>query len=211
MLESCILLSDIWGIRHACTEGVSLSPLFSLRQCVVELLHFRLWLIQGLSYISMVICLNIYFPQPHQGNCIMQSKREQPWVLLQLHFHWDWWDDRFQSICLPWNCMHQPYLPKGNGTCKLSGLQWSVGAEKKWLTVIMSLLLCEGFARQPCRGRLELLSSGFLLSLLQFRSLPEDPTSKTELKTKSLERAACKYLHRYRHTCTGTQLFRAWE
>lgn len=72
-----------------CTEGVSLSPLFSLRQCVVELLHFRLWLIQGLSYISMVICLNIYFSQPHQGNCIMQSKREQPWVLLQLHFHWD--------------------------------------------------------------------------------------------------------------------------
>lgn len=26
-----------------------------------------------------------------------------------------------------------PYLLKGNGICKLFGLQWSVGAEKKWL------------------------------------------------------------------------------
>lgn len=129
--ESCILLSDIWAIRRSCTEGVSLSPLFFLRQSAEELLHFRLWLIQGLSYISTVICLNIYFSRPHRDDRVMQSKRERPRVSLQLHFNWKRWADNFQVHLCTWNPMHQPYLPQANGICEFSGLQCSVGAEKK--------------------------------------------------------------------------------
>jgi len=29
------------------------------------------------------------------------------------------------------DCLHMPCLPEGNGTCKLSGLPWSVGTKKR--------------------------------------------------------------------------------
>lgn len=125
-------------------------PTFFLRQCVVELLHFRLWLIQGLSYISMVICLNIYFPSLIRVIALCKVKGSglgshcSSVPLLKIFCLWA---DKFQVHLLTWNCMHRPRLPKGNGTCKLSGLQWSVGAEKRWLTMIMRLLE----ATAPCR------------------------------------------------------------
>lgn len=144
-------------------------PTFFLRQCVVELLHFRLWLIQGLSYISMVICLNIYFPGLIRVIMLCKLRESGLWsccssiLLLKIFCLWA---DKFQVHLHTWNCMHQPHLPKGNGTCKLSGLQWSVGAEKEWLTMIMRLLEATALCRFcKAKGGWS-YSAGFLLSLL---------------------------------------------
>lgn len=198
-------------------------PISFLRQSGVELFYFRWWLIQELSYINMVICLNMYFVSLIRVMVLCEVKD------CSLGFHCsfisigtDWlasskWNCVSEIAC---TCLIYPKVMVYANCLGFSGL-WVLkevinkgdflNSSGNWEYQRLVLLLEASTLWRFCMA--SVLKGGwshsadFLVSLLWLQRLPEGQTSKTKLKAKSSNRAACKYVHRHVYTCTHTHVF----